>query len=314
MERVTEIVYGKTDEIVETYPTEWALGAPSNPSASVYLPDGSNDDSAEFSPTVTVDTVSTTVDQVSGDGQSNPRRIYLAATTSITVGRRYLVTNADGQRESVTVTKIASGDHVDVETDLAYSYGVGATFVGYRMTFPVNTTWVSTESKITPHGVGPYRVLWVYTLGGTTRRHYTYLRLVRQRAGHTVTLADLAAYVPDLAHEEPRSKRGQQFAWAIDAAWGDVRVDFVARDIPPDRLRDLEVVNRLVVAKAVYNLATVGLGIPADIDPESHIARFADKYQSLLLSLVDAGKVPADVGQEGGASSGPAITTLWFSR
>src|SRR5688572_27601216 len=98
--RTIEIVYGQTGQVVETYPDEWRAGVPSSATCSVYDGRKGLDESAEFSPAVTVDSVSTTVDQASGYSQTNQKRLYIASTSGLVAGRQYLAEeDSNGVRE-----------------------------------------------------------------------------------------------------------------------------------------------------------------------------------------------------------------------
>src|SRR3990167_7941596 len=134
-DRTRDVIYGLTGQIIDTYPPEGAEGVPSSATCSVFDGDRSSDDTADFTPTVTIDSVSTTVDVASGYSQTQHNKLSIAATTSIVVGRQYLAENTYGQREIVTPKYIASGDYLELENDLAYDYPVTtSTLKGIRMT------------------------------------------------------------------------------------------------------------------------------------------------------------------------------------
>src|SRR5689334_9133267 len=93
------LISGLTGQEVPFYPTAAAVLRDGAASAATYYVRGgttSNDESAEFSGTATLDATSTTVDAASGYSQANRHKLNLTATTNIVVGRRYLVSNATG--------------------------------------------------------------------------------------------------------------------------------------------------------------------------------------------------------------------------
>ena len=186
------LVYGLTGQAVEYYPPAAEViwdGAPTaGATYRVYAGTASNDDTAEIGPSsATLDAVATTVDAASGYSQTNRRKVNLTATTSIVVGRRYLLANAYGQREVVTVTYIASADYVEVEEPLAFDYTTADTFKGLRHVFTIDATFIADVNNINISGYGtgleasadtttsspPWRVEWRYTTGSTDRRSWT---------------------------------------------------------------------------------------------------------------------------------------------
>lgn len=313
-DRTVELVYNLTGQTVETYPPEWPEGVPSSASASVYDGTRSNDDTADFSPAVTVDPVSTTVDVASGYSQTNRKRLYVAATTNIVVGREYLLENTDGQKELVTPTRVVSGDYIDLESDLAYDYAITtSTLKGLRMVFTVDAAWVATESNILDPSEQSYRVIWAYTVNSIVRRHYTYLRLVRQPSKHGVSIDSLKEYWPDLQSEEYAETRGQQFRYAIDAAYDRVRAEVISAGYRPEQIRDTEIVDELVRAKTFYVIASMGIA-PSGRDVESFINQTREDYERLFNNTVNAVlKVAIDTGAEGNINPEP-MRQVWFRR
>lgn len=253
--RTVEIIYNQTGQKVYAYHDEWALGVPTSATCSVFKGDQSLADAAEFSPTVTIDALSTTVAVASGPAQSNPRRLYVVSTGGMDPGVMYLAENGDEQREVVMPMKVnAASAYVDLENELRYDYAstTSNTVKGLRMELTVDATWVADANKILlPHWPA-YKAIWTYTAGAISRRGYTYLRLVRQVSRHGVTLRDLQKYWPDLVNEDPRSFRGQQFAHLIEAAWESFRRDLIAAQRDPAQIRDQEIVSGCVVLKALH--------------------------------------------------------------
>src|SRR3990167_1790622 len=207
-DRVTEIIYNLTGQTVELYPPEWVEGVPSSATCEVFAPHESNDGTAEFTPTVTVDSTSVALTAAAGVAQGNRRTLTAGWGTALTAARRYVIANVSSQRELITPIA-ATRSTATLQEDLAYDYPVTTSTVkGIRMTFPLDATWVADESKINGLTYPPYRVLWTYTVATVVRKHWTYLRLSRQKAKHGVTHADLTKYHPDLLLEETRERRG----------------------------------------------------------------------------------------------------------
>lgn len=318
MDRVHDAIYNVTSQAdVETYPPEWTEGVPSSATASVYDGDRSLDDTADFSPTVTVDSVSTTVAVAAGAGQTTHalNKIYLASVSSIVTGRHYLIENVDTQRELVTPKRVNTASaYIEAEDDLRFTYasGSGSTFKGLRLTFPIDATWAATESNILGPKDPPYKAVWAYTVNSLSRRHYTYLRLVRQKAKHNVTVADVQARCPELLDQEHRQHRGLSLRYAIDDAWGDFRFDVRAEGYEPSQIRDTELVDRIVLAGTLHRLARLG-SVFGNRDTEVIVKETKDEYERLFTKVVSSLHVGLDEGTEGAQSMSP-VQQYFFRR
>jgi len=317
--QTTEIVYNRTGQSVEFYPpqaAQEALGVPSSVTASVYDGARSNDDTADFAPTVTVDSVDTTVDVACGQTNtpSNRRKIPLAATTSIVAGRLYLLDSGNGShREVVEVAKISSGDHVESVTELAYDYAVTAsTFKGLRCTFPVDATWVTTESNVLRPTQASYRVRWQYTVGGTVYNYETYLRLVRNPFGHTLTPQDLMASWPGIFQRETRDGRGEKFKRLLASAEDRVRADVLAEGYRPEQIKDTEVRDRLVLLAFEYELGRK-VGPPEGRDQADFVREAAQEYGVLFGKTISTLRLALDSSVEGAINEKP-IQRYFFER
>ena len=147
-----------------------------------------------------IDSANTTVDANSGASSANPRKLNVAATTNMVVGRRYLVTAATGESEWVLVQEIVAGDYIIAAHPLYNDYVSADTVVGTRLTISVHSTFVADTSKITDGLTDPnpgYRVRWDYTVASITRVHDAYFDLVRYAVQHTVQPIDMEALIPN---------------------------------------------------------------------------------------------------------------------
>ena len=326
--RTTELVYGLSSQTVEFYPPDYELvdGVPSSATASIFRGSQSLDDTAVESPTVTVDAVSTTVDVASGYAQANRKKLNLAATTSISIGRRYLLENVDTQREVVMPTRVVSADYVELENDLVYDYAVtSSTFKGIRLTLTAGS-WVTTESNINHPGSRddypviqtggsrtlPYKVIWTYTVNSIVRRGYSYLWLVRQLSKHNVSHRDLMERWASICQDEDREVRGRKFAYAIDAAWDIYRADLLASGYHASQVRDTEIVDESVRRGALLVLGRAGKA-PEGRDVEQFIAESKKDYESLFAKTISTLHVDIDVSTEGAASADP-VQQPFFGR
>lgn len=300
-----DLIYGETAQTVYVYPEEWPFGVPTSATCSVFKGDQSMDEDAEFSPTVTIDALSTTIATASGASQSNPRRLYLASAAGIDPGVSYLAENAVEQREVVTPTKVnTTSAWVELENELRYDYPAsGCTLKGLRMSFPVNTTWVADANKLLlPHWPS-YKAVWTYTQGGQGRRAYSYLRLVRQISKTGVSMRDLQRYWPDLPLEEPRNMRGQGEVGLIQASWDDCCRDLRGLGHEPTTFRDVDLLAGLHIKKCFHNLSLWRGVSPGAWSPDAFEVLTRKEYGEYLLNHFGAKTTPKkDEGTDGAAS------------
>jgi hypothetical protein len=312
--RAVEVIFGQTGQIVECYPDEWQEGVPSSASVSVFDGMKGMDETAEFTASVTIDSVSTTVDVASGYSQTNKSRLYIASSASIATGRQYLAENVLANRELVTPRGIASNDYLDLEEDLQYDYPITtSTLKGMRMTFPVDDTWVAAEENLLTPEYPSYKAVWTYTQNSIVRRQYTYLDLVRQPFKHGVVLRDLNQYFPDLPYEQFIAQHGEAFRKIIHGAFKQLRVDIKRAGYRPSIIRDNEIINHLVILGSLLKIAQTGLS-PGNRDIETYVNERKAEYDSLLAGTITAAlKVEVDQSTQGGVTK-PALQQLWFER
>lgn len=321
------LVFGLTGQTVGFYPPDAELVREGAPTAAatykVYAGTASNDDAVEFEGTATLDSVSTTVDAASGYTQTNRQRLYVTATTSMTVGERYLVTNAGGQREVVTVALIAAADYVDLEEPLAYDYAAGATVKGIRHIFTVDPTFIVDESTITVAGstallgaestsgpAPPFRVEWRYTTGSTAQRTWTSLAVVRQVAKSRLSSEQLRGVMPDVLFLDWVVQRGQDFAPQLELAEGDLRLRARAAGFDPDAVRDPEAWDRMVLYGWVTAILRAQFLGGADVGPALESAR-SDETIFFEKMLGTALRAFVDTGTKGSITPQPA-RQLWL--
>jgi hypothetical protein len=315
--QTTEIVYGRTGQVVEAYFPEVVrdcLGIPSSVTASVFDGEDSNDDTALYSPVVTVDSLSTTLAAAAGQDQAAGlrNRITVASASGIATDVLYLLDNTSSQREVVEPRKIAS-TVIDLVHDLQYVYPITtSTLKGIRCTFTVDATWVATEENITEPNAPSYRVRWQYTVAGTVYNLQTYLRLVRKPFRSTVTYRDLVARWPAMLEGQSREMRGDRFRKLIEAAENTVRTDILAEGYKPEQFNDTETIDRLVNLALDYHIARF-LKEPTGRDRETFIAESKLEYGQLLTKMITTLKVALDVGTQGATTVDP-VQNYFFRR
>jgi hypothetical protein len=323
------LTYGVTGAVVQFFPPQAELlanGAPASAATySVYGGTQSNDDTAKFSGTATLDAVSTTVDAASGYTQTNRQKVNLTATTSIVVGYRYLVTNANGQREIVVPTHIVSDDYILVEEPLCYDYASGATFKGLRHYFTIDATFIADASNINAPGLvdlfnrlgdqgefPPFRVRWSYTTGSIAQLTWTTFDVVRQAAKTTLSIHDLRALFPDVIFQEHIAERGQKFTSQLVAAERDCAIDARSSGYDPDQIRDAEIWNRIVLQKWAVLIGEGMLFGGADIAAWLTMQR--EKYTQLFEKTIGTTlRAWIDTSSTGGISTDPP-RQMWLGE
>ena len=330
MNKTAEIIFNLTGQTIDVYPPEWVEGIPSSATCSVFAPTRSNDDTAEFSPTVTISSVAETVSAAAGFSEA--QRNKLTTTTNVTginVGDSYLMANAAGQRERVVVSGVTSATKVvTLRDDLAFDYAstVG-TFKGLKMSITIDATFVADEAKlsapwifntvspaIVDRGVLPYRVVWKYTVNSVIRRYYSYFRLVRQPFTHSVVVRDIEEIWPDVLDHDSRNVRGQQLAPYIEAGVRRFRSDLLARGMYPERIRDSELVDAGVLRATLYVMSMAGLVPTARAGDAVYRDDVRKDYESLLQNAFTVTtKVPQDEGSKGSITTS-AKSSLFFNQ
>lgn len=311
-----ELVYGRTGQTVEFYPQECVrdcIGIPSSVTCSVYFGQDSNDDAVEFSPTVTVDSVSTTLSAAAGQTNSTNRsRITVASSSGITAGILYLLDSTLSQREVVEPKKINSTT-IDLVHDLQYDYAITvSTLKGIRCTFTVDATWVTTESNILDPSEPSYRIRWQYTVGGTVYNHQTYLRLVRKPFKSSLTYLDVVGRWPSILDKQPREQRGEKLRRMIEAAEDTVRSDIIAEGYKPEQINDTENVDRLVNHALDHQIARFH-SAPEGRDREAFIIECKQAYGEIFAKVISNLRVDLDTGVEGATTAQPE-QRLFFAR
>lgn len=308
------LAFDSTGQELEVYPPDGEVvagGPPSSATYSIYLGSQSLQDDPELGPTAaTLDAVSTTCDAASGASQTNRKRVNLTATTSIVVGRRYLLTNALGQREVVTVASISSGAYVDVTKPLVYDYSAADTFKGLRLSFVIDADFVADEEYINDHG-DPYRVLWSYTVNSLPRQSWTTFDVHRTPQKSLLSIDDLREVIPDIHLAEWIDQRGQNFEPQLRAAVRDLQVDVRAAGYDPDDIQDPQVYQRLLLQKWAVTVAKGYRFTAPALQP--WIDSLAMDYSNLLDKTINVAFRAWATESTTGAISVPVFSQLWLT-
>lgn len=263
------LIFGVTGQQVEWYPPMAELfrdGAPVAATYRVFRGQGTNDETPLMSGTASLDAVSASVNTVSGYGQDDRTTLSITSTTGIQVGRRYLLQNAQGEREivtpiavdifSVTLAEPLAFDyaHLDTLKGLRQSFAVTDAFINDISSINVFASWQAVSGKWiyvsgeTDARSPPYRVEWAYTLT-TPRRTWTVFDVERKQTKANLSIHDLHELLPDIHFFEWLGQRGQNFTPQLHLAEKDVSLEVRASGYDPNQVLDPQIWDRLVLQK-----------------------------------------------------------------
>jgi hypothetical protein len=237
------------------------LRAPSRPTSAtvaVYRNFGDDQGTPEFTATATLDPVDTTLAGAAGGGQTDPQRIPLTSTAGIQAEQEYLISEG-GLFERVVPIEVRAG-YVRVRMPLVNAYTAAATFVCAEMSAPIPDVWASDESKLSELGDmgADYRARWNLVIGGATITAYSYFDVVRVAAQHGVDIVHVNERAPGLKDSLPVEYRAESGRPLVAAAWRAVRAHFAAVSIDVNSIRESEVIDELVILRALQVLAEGG--------------------------------------------------------
>lgn len=260
-------------------------GRPSSVTSATHLLDPDDDTgTAEFTATGSVETSpNTTLDAAAGPNETEPTKVPLTATTGVVRGRRYLISNAAGEREWVEVERIVSADAVYARSPLLNTYASTNTFVSTRINVSVDATWVAEKSNLSPatRTAPYYRTRLVYVVDSVTYAAAIYYDLVRYPFRHSVVGPDVDAFSPgwfDRLSADDRRCQGERL---IEEAARQVKEDLITRALADYGARNSEFLNALVVRKAVWN------GLDAAVNHGAVDTRIADRAGAAYFAFLD---------------------------
>jgi hypothetical protein len=246
-----------------------------------------------------------------GQSRADPRRLPVT-DHDLEAGRRYLLQSPDGGRAWVELVEVGQ-DYAIARHPLGRDYGTDATLVSTRITVPVANAWAADNGNLSPLFADPrWRVRWVYTVGGATYAHDTYLDLVRYTANHTVTPPDVERLVPGFLSNLPQYHREDQGSKLIDEAYEQVAIDLHQEEKADHAARSPRIIDDLVKRKVVVLWLEARLYQDANISMDA-VERAAKNYQSRFDQLVRVkARVPFD--RDGSGAAKPAEHVPLFRR
>jgi hypothetical protein len=318
-----EIVFGLTGQTFFYDPPE---GQPTGtPTLQVFQTTTDDDGTAETAAgACSVDSVSTTLGAAASIGGLS---LTVASGTGITRKRRYLLTDVDGDCEWVECVSI-TGTTVGLRHPLKNNYAITtSTFKGCRISANVDSTWVSTKSKITDvldltgrawktdellqpwvAGAAGYRLRWSYTVASVATVGVSFADLVRYQAKNLVTPLDVDRRFPGWLDRLPTDYIEDQGVALIEDAFQNVKMDALGDSQVLRRIRDTQVIRDLTIHKA--NVACHEAAILAGGGNSEALKLASDLYERRYKQLIREPKVPVDQ-TSGGSASQPTREPAW---
>ena len=254
---------------------------------------------------------STTIDAASGYGQTNPRVLNVAATTSAVVGRTYLVTAADGYREWFEVAEVDSGNSLIARHPLHNAYASADTVQSTRIQATIDPTWiVDTTTLDTTAGPNPaYRVRWVYVVGGVTYVADSYFNVVRYAGTHGVRPQDVELTSPGWLDRLPTDHRNDQGRRLIDEAYRAVKIDLHQVWTDDAMFANSEILDELTRWKCIEG--TEMSRILAGVASSSGYEAARQAYQIRFDSLT---RITSKVPERGASGAAAPTVSLGLAR
>jgi hypothetical protein len=309
--RHQEVIFDLTGQTFFYDPPE--LFRPSGTPTVEVFPTGEDDDGTAESATTgaaSVDSVNTTLNGAVSIGDTS---LTLTSGTGVTKGRRYLLTDADGECELVEIAGI-SGTSATLRHPIINAYATASTFQGTRISISVDPTWVAAEDNLSDvtdpdstasyvAGASGYRLRWAYTSGGVATIGVSYADLVRYQSKNLVTALDVDRLFPGWIDRLGPDYRNDQGAALIDEAFHAVKMDALTDAQLLRRIRDTQVLSDLVKHRAKL-LAVQNEVLSGRADPAA-LTVVRDIYDQRYNALIREPKIAVD--QSGGGSNGEAV-------
>lgn len=293
--RTQELLYDEGASLSQTFILDCEDGRPTSITDVQVWPAGADDTSTEESATTGSASVesapNTTISAAAGPAQSDPTALTLTSGSSVTIGRRYLLTeDGTGVHEMVEVASV-SGTSVKLKHPLKNDYSAGSTFQSCRATIAVSTTWSSDKNNITPNwSPNPgYRVKWTVVINGQTAPYTRYADLVRYVANHGVIPLDVEQRFPGWLDTLPPDNQVDQGRDLIERAWSEVKFDLYGDGKADQALRNGEATAELVICRAMLLKIEDDIlrGVGGDAEREAKAKQIYDRrYNQLIRSPV----------------------------
>lgn len=321
--RHQELIFNLAGQSFFYDPPEGRPAASPVPTVIVYF--GANDDDGPAEAATTgacaVDACDTGLATAAAAGDT---ALSVGSGGSIVRGRRYLLTDLDGDRELIEVASI-TGTTVGLRRPLMNAYSSGSAFQGTRITIGVNATWIADRSKITDAlgsnwrtdveddpslfaGHAGFRLRWSYTAGGVATIGISFADVVRYQSKNLVTALDVDGIFPGWIDRLPPDYQRDQGAALVERALEAVRFDLLGDAETLRKIRDTEILGELTVYKA--NLLAAQDNVLAGRADKLAIDVAQSLYTQRYNQLAREPKFPVDNAGSGAATQ-PKRLPVW---
>lgn len=280
---------------------------------------GSDDDATAESATTGACSVGTVNTTLNGAHSLGTRTLTLTSGTAVARGRRYLLTDTNGEYEWVEVHGI-TGVTATLKHPLINDYATASTFQDCRISIAVDATWMADASNISDvlagtwrinkiaaddHEAGAtgYRLRWAYTVNSVATIGVSYADLVRYQSKNLVTSLDIDRVFPGFLDRLAIDYREDQGAALVDEAFQAVKMDALGDEQLLRRIRDTQVLCELVKYRA--NELSIQNEVLRGRQDASALTVAHDAYLNRYNALMREPKVAVD--QTGGGSNGEAV-------
>jgi len=234
----------------------------------------------------------TTLDAAAAAGQTT---IPLTATTGVTVGGQYIVTNATSESEWVTVAAITSGVSVTVRDDLEHTYASADAFESTALSVTMTAGEADTA----------YRhcyARWTYEVGGQSQIDTSLFNV-------SIWTPRLTLTTQDILRREPRAVdmlgTRQDLEDLIEDIWGNEILGDLGQSCDPGALLSAE---SLRIAVHYRVLAEIYL----HAQDHEHSDRLFDMYRGAWERVLQ--QTPIDVDQSGTVDDDDIVRPAWTGR
>lgn len=308
--RTQDITFNVTGQSVTERVVE---GQPDSATFKVFADTETDDATARFSGSATVDTVDTTVDAGSGPTQTDAHRLNVASTTGMQTKRKYLV-QEESMQEWVEILRIVTDQYVLVRHPLKNDYTSAATVKGATLSAAVDAAWVADSGNISDqeNPLPDWRVRWLIDMPtGPDLVYVTFFDLVRVPIQTGLTMADLDLRFAGLVDKIGEDYDSEQGIPLIGESWRALKAELAVRvDVNDAALRDDERLRECHILKALQLVGESGLH-PAQFAA----AEYADLTKTNFERYFEAAYLLAPknaiaTGTGGGAST-PSAQPFW---
>lgn len=301
------VVYGQGAQVLRSIAMD-VMGAAVVPTSATYtiVDRRYGDTDAAYivvsSTAATLDAVSTTLTAKSGRSSVDPSLLTLASVVGIVEGRRYLLANATGERELVTVRAVQAATHtVRLASEPEHGYPTGSTLRGLELAATFPALAANDEQSLSAR----FAIIWTF-VGVDVAPMVETIELVRPQAAPYATLADLVAFDSTLSTKQASRL---DLSTCIAVATRQYMTDLRLAGIDPTSHYAGEIGTDAIIHLAGYH------ALKSDQDEVSvrKAEAYLTRYNELRAALSSGKDKPgvSDIDKQSGAEKAPSWRSLW---